>query len=162
MTAPQILAVSNTTTELSPEENELLLSAINLSSQEKSVAAELKDVKVQITELFTKRFDVAKTGTIAKLGKSSIQVKRKAGKVVLTDELLELANNIEGTELINSMEERVKNKDIDFSEDGQLRHCYRLLKMARESSKNCVIINMACPLPKMRDILNPDIIIWAR
>jgi hypothetical protein len=73
----------------------------------------------------------------------------------------ELAKNIEGTELINSMEERVKNKDIDFSEDGQLRHCYRLLKMARESSKNCVIINMTCPLPKMRDILNPDIIIWA-
>lgn len=102
MTTQQILAVSNSTTELSPEENELLLSAINLSSAEKSVQAELKDVKVKVTELFTKRFDTAKTGTIAKLGKSSIQVKRKAGKVVLPDELLELANNIDGarTDLI--------------------------------------------------------------
>lgn len=94
MTTPQLLTVSNSTTELTPEENGLLLSAINLSSQEKSVQAELKDVKVQITELFAKRFDTAKTGTIAKLGKSSIQVKRKAGKVVLPDELLELSNNI--------------------------------------------------------------------
>ena len=102
MTTQQILAVFNSTTELSPEENELLLSAINLSSAEKSVQAELKDVKVKVTELFTKRFDTAKTGTIAKLGKSSIQVKRKAGKVVLPDELLELANNIDGarTDLI--------------------------------------------------------------
>jgi hypothetical protein len=95
MTTQPLLAVSNTTTELSPEENELLLSAINLSSTEKAVQAELKDVKVKVTELFTKRFDTAKTGTIAKLGKSSIQVKRKAGKVVLTDELLELRGTID-------------------------------------------------------------------
>jgi hypothetical protein len=96
MSTSQILAVSNPTTELSSEENELLLSAINLSSTEKAVQAELKAVKVKVTELFTKRFDTTKTGTIAKLGKSSIQVKRKAGKVVLTDELLELRNTIDG------------------------------------------------------------------
>lgn len=81
--------------KLSSEENELLLSAISLSSQEKTVAAELKDIKVKVTELFTTRFDTAKTGVIAKLGKSSIQVKRKAGKVVLTDELEELKQQIE-------------------------------------------------------------------
>lgn len=110
MTTPSLLAVSNSTTELSPEENELLLSAIELSSQEKTVQAELKDVKAKVTELFTKRFDVAKTGTIAKLGESSIQVKRKAGKVVLTDELLELANNIDGarTDLIAANEGEVQ------------------------------------------------------
>jgi len=84
----------NPITELSPEENELLLSAISLSSQEKTVAAELKDIKVKVTALFTTRFDTAKTGVIAKLGKSSIQVKRKAGKVVLTDELEELTKDI--------------------------------------------------------------------
>ena len=95
MTTQPLLAVSNATTELSSEENELLLSAINLSSTEKAVQAELKDVKVKVTELFTKRFDTAKTGTIAKLGKSSIQVKRKTGKVVLTDELLELRGTID-------------------------------------------------------------------
>jgi chaperonin cofactor prefoldin len=98
MTTQSLLAVSNATTELSSEENELLLSAINLSSQEKSVQAELKDVKAKVTELFTKRFDVAKTGTIAKLGKSSIQVKRKAGKVVLPYELELLKSKIETTQ----------------------------------------------------------------
>lgn len=87
----------NPITELSSEENELLLSAISLSSQEKTVAAELKDIKVKVTELFAKRFDTTKTGTIAKLGKSSIQVKRKAGKVVLTDELEELTKDIVGS-----------------------------------------------------------------
>jgi hypothetical protein len=111
MTVPTtLLAVSNATTELTSEEQELLLSAINLSSTEKAVQAELKDVKVKVTELFTKRFDPAKTGTIAKLGKSSIQVKRKAGKVVLTNELLELANNIDGarTDLIAANEGEVQ------------------------------------------------------
>jgi chaperonin cofactor prefoldin len=98
MTTQSLLAVSNATTELSSEENELLLSAINLSSQEKSVQAELKDVKAKVTELFTKRFDIAKTGTIAKLGKSSIQVKRKAGKVVLPYELELLKSKIETTQ----------------------------------------------------------------
>jgi hypothetical protein len=95
MTTQPLLTVSNATTELTSEEQELLLSAINLSSQEKSVQAELKGVKAKVTELFTKRFDPAKTGTIAKLGKSSIQVKRKAGKVVLTDELIKLKSDIE-------------------------------------------------------------------
>ena len=66
-----------------------------VSSQEKTVADELKDIKVKVTALFTTRFDTAKTGVIAKLGKSSIQVKRKAGKVVLTDELSELKQQIE-------------------------------------------------------------------
>lgn len=94
MTTSQLFAV-NSIDELSPEENELLLSAINLSSQEKAVQSELKDVKVKVTELFTKRFDTAKTGTIAKLGKSSIQVKRKAGKVVLPDELIQLRSTID-------------------------------------------------------------------
>jgi hypothetical protein len=49
MTVPTtLLAVSNATTELTSEEQELLLSAINLSSTEKAVQAELKDVKVKV------------------------------------------------------------------------------------------------------------------
>lgn len=104
MTTQQIFAVSNSTTELSPEENELLLSAINLSSQEKSVKAELKEVKVKVTELFTKCFDTAKTGTIAKLGKSSIQVKKKAGEIVLTKELSELKQQIEQAKICLQVE----------------------------------------------------------
>ena len=58
------------------------------------------------------------------------------------------------------MEQRIENKDVDFTKDGQLRHCYRLLNQARDSRSKVTIINMACPLAKMRQILNPDIIIW--
>lgn len=103
MISPQILPI-NPIDELSPEENELLLSAINLSSQEKNVKAELKEVKVKVTELFTKRFDTAKTGTIAKLGKSSIQVKKKAGEIVLTKELSELKQQIEEAKICLQVE----------------------------------------------------------
>jgi hypothetical protein len=63
--------------------------------------------------------------------------------------------------LLNSNEIRHSSKDVDFSKDGQLRHCYRLLKMARASSTPVTIINMSCPTPKMRQILNPDIVVWA-
>jgi hypothetical protein len=63
--------------------------------------------------------------------------------------------------LLNSNELRHSSKDVDYSEDGQLRHCHRLLKMARSSKTPVTIINMTCPLPKMREILNPDIIVFA-
>lgn len=129
MTTQPLLAVSNTATELSPEENELLLSAINLSSQEKIVKAELKEVKVKVTELFTKRFDTAKTGTIAKLGKSSIQVKKKAGEIVLTKELSELKQQIEEAKIclqvenakaIEALQQQIltlqTNEEIEFME----------------------------------------------
>lgn len=73
-----------------------------------------------------------------------------------------LANLIgQDATLINSTEIRHNSKDVDFSKDGQLRHCYRLLKMARSSKTPVTIINMACPLPQMREILNPDIVVWA-
>ncbi len=71
-----------------------------------------------------------------------------------------LADKFEDCLVIDSMEERVKNKDIDFSKDGHLRHCYRLLNQARQSKTKVTIINMSCPLEKMRQILNPDIIVW--
>jgi hypothetical protein len=71
-----------------------------------------------------------------------------------------LAQRFDGVSIINSFENRKSHQDIDFTENGQLRHCYRLLNLARSTSTNVTIINMACPLPKMREILNPDIIVW--
>lgn len=71
-----------------------------------------------------------------------------------------LSQYFENCSIINSMEERVKVKDMDFSIDGQMRHCYRLLKYARASTAPVTIINMACPLPKMREVLNPDFLVW--
>lgn len=71
-----------------------------------------------------------------------------------------LAERFENVSIINSMQQRISHKDIDFSADGQLRHCYRLLNLARNSQTQITIINMACPLPKMRQILNSDIVVW--
>lgn len=72
-----------------------------------------------------------------------------------------LAERFEDASLLDSFNLRKENKDIDFTPDGQLRHCYRLLNLARSSKSQLTIINMTCPLPKMRQILNPDIVIWA-
>jgi len=73
---------------------------------------------------------------------------------------IKLAERFENSSILNSMEQRVKHKDIDFTVDGQMRHCYRMLNLARTSLTTVTIINMVCPLPKMRQILNPDIIVW--
>lgn len=62
--------------------------------------------------------------------------------------------------LLQSYNLRKSNKDIDFSEDGRIRHAYRMLNLARETKTPVTIIDMACPLVKMRQILNPDIIVW--
>lgn len=73
-----------------------------------------------------------------------------------------LANAIGGeASILDSYGLRQQFKDIDFTEDGQLRHCYRILNLARASKTPVTVINMTCPLPKMREILNPDIIVWA-
>jgi len=71
-----------------------------------------------------------------------------------------LAEKFDDVSILTSMAERVKAKDVDFTSDGQMRHCYRLLNLARQSQSKATIINMCCPLPKMRQILNPDIIVW--
>lgn len=71
-----------------------------------------------------------------------------------------LAKRFENVSIINSMQQRIAHKDVDFSVDGQMRHCYRMLNLARNSETQITIINMACPLPKMRQILNSDIVVW--
>lgn len=71
-----------------------------------------------------------------------------------------LKEYFEDSTVITSMKERISAKDIDFTEDGQMRHCYRMLNLARQSKSKVIIIDMTCPLPKMRQILNADIIVW--
>jgi hypothetical protein len=71
-----------------------------------------------------------------------------------------LTEMIPNSVLLNSREIRKQEKDIDFSNDGRMRNIYRLLSMARNKTEDCVIIDSVCPLPEMREILNPDIIVW--
>lgn len=73
-----------------------------------------------------------------------------------------LANAIGGDcSYLDSYALRHHFKDIDFTEDGQIRHCYKILNLARGASTPVSLINMTCPLSKMREILNPDVIVWA-
>lgn len=71
-----------------------------------------------------------------------------------------LSERFQDCVLIDSMQERLKYKTVDFSEAGHLRHCHRILNLVRSSRSKVNIINMSCPLAKMRQILNPDIIVW--
>lgn len=71
-----------------------------------------------------------------------------------------LAENITNSKLIKSKTVREELKDIDFTYDGRMRQTYRLLTMCRDSREDCVIVDMVCPLPEMREILNPDVIVW--
>lgn len=64
------------------------------------------------------------------------------------------------TKLLESKSIRQQEKDIDFSYDGRMRHAYRMLDIARECEEDIVVIDMVCPLPEMREIINPDIIVW--
>jgi hypothetical protein len=73
-----------------------------------------------------------------------------------------LAEKLAGSELFRSREVRVKDKDIDYTTDGRLRQSYRMLALARNSNKNCVILDHACVLEEQRDIINPDIIVYMR
>lgn len=71
-----------------------------------------------------------------------------------------LSRRLDNCSLIDSMQERLKYKTVDFSERGHMRQCHRMLKLARQSKSKVTILNMTCPLEKMRQILNPDIIVW--
>jgi len=67
----------------------------------------------------------------------------------------------ESCTVINSMQQRHLARDLDFTVNGQIRHCHRLLKQARASKSDLTIIDMCCPIPEMREVLNPDFLIWA-
>jgi hypothetical protein len=73
----------------------------------------------------------------------------------------QLNESLPNSELLKSRDIRIAQQDVDFTHDGKMRHVYRMLDFARNSKAEYAIIDMVCPLPEMREILNPDIIIWA-
>ena len=87
-----------------------------------------------------------------------IMGKPNSSRKQVTDEL---AKHFENSKVLNSYEQRVIHKDIDFTEGGRLRHTHRILTMARNSADNEItFINQVCPLEEQRTILNPDLIFW--
>jgi hypothetical protein len=67
---------------------------------------------------------------------------------------------IDNSIVLRSADIRKEEKDIDFTNDGRMRHTYRMLDLARERKEDFVIIDMVCPLPEMRQLLNADLVIW--
>jgi hypothetical protein len=69
---------------------------------------------------------------------------------------------IPDSELLRSSDIRKNLSDVDFTHSGRMRHTSRMLTLARQSTGNHVIIDMVAPLAEQRELLNPDIIIWAQ
>lgn len=106
----------------------------------------LNDGLVQYYRLITdKKFRVLVMG---KPGSNRSQVAEK------------LSEAIPNSRLLRSKTIREQLKDIDFTYDGRMRQTYRLLTLCRNATEDCTIVDMVCPLPEMREILNPDIIVW--
>lgn len=72
----------------------------------------------------------------------------------------QLAERISGSSLLRSMEIRVQDKDIDYTESGRMRHTYRMLTRARSDKSTCVILDHVCALQAQREVINPDILVY--
>ena len=61
---------------------------------------------------------------------------------------------------LNADEIRKKFNDWDFSESGRIRQSKRMREIADMSNRDFVIADFVCPLKEMRDIYDPNFLIW--
>ncbi len=61
---------------------------------------------------------------------------------------------------LNADEIRAKFDDWDFSAQGRIRQSRRMREIADVSNKDYIIADFVCPLQEMRDIYDPDFLIW--
>ena len=81
-----------------------------------------------------------------------------AGKTTLAEELMRhLAPDAVH---LNADAIRKVNNDWDFSEEGRLRQAHRIRKLADNIIRPYAIADFVAPLPEMRQIYDPDYIIW--
>lgn len=85
-----------------------------------------------------------------------------AGKTTLSQELYNnLWRSNHSTHWLNADKIRKEYNDWDFSTEGRFRQALRMRDLAGKSSKyEFVICDFIAPLPQMRDIVDPDYIIW--
>lgn len=62
--------------------------------------------------------------------------------------------------LVTSEQLRNQEQDVDYSEEGELRHAYRVLDHVSSHRKTHVVVDMTAPLSEQREIINPDLIFW--
>lgn len=61
---------------------------------------------------------------------------------------------------LNADKLRELYSDWDFSYEGRMRQAARMKTFADCSEDKFIIADFVCPLPEMRDIFSPDVIIW--
>ena len=62
---------------------------------------------------------------------------------------------------LNADKVRAEFNDWDFSTEGRMRQSIRMKQLALQCNHHdLVICDLVAPLPEMRTIINPDIIVW--
>lgn len=80
-----------------------------------------------------------------------------SGKTTIAKKICEL---LPDTYYLNGDEVRKKYDDWDFSREGRLRQADRMRDLAKESYHSFVLNDFICPLPEMREKVDPDWIVW--
>jgi adenylylsulfate kinase len=80
-----------------------------------------------------------------------------SGKTTLTKELLKILPN---SESFNADEIRTQYNDWDFSDQGRIRQCERMKKLAEESKANYVICDFIAPTNEIRQKFNADFLVF--
>jgi len=84
-----------------------------------------------------------------------------AGKTTLAEALInQLLRESRSVFWLNADDVRRSYNDWDFSEEGRIRQSERMRDFANERSEEFVICDFVAPLPKMREIVDPDYLIW--
>lgn len=85
-----------------------------------------------------------------------------AGKTKLAQELYNvLWRSNHSAFWLNADKIREEYNDWDFSIEGRLRQAQRMYTLAEDSNNyEFVICDFVAPLPQMRDIFNPDYVVW--
>ena len=81
-----------------------------------------------------------------------------AGKTYLADKLVPKI----GATWLNADKVRKEANDWDFSPEGRIRQAKRMAEKAEKFKKegSHVVADFVCPIPKARELFNPDFIIW--
>jgi adenylylsulfate kinase len=84
-----------------------------------------------------------------------------SGKSELAKELHNLFQEHEISSFrINGDEVRQAHNDWDFSVEGRIRQANRMAKLAKKSDVKFLIADFIAPTKQIRDIFNPDMLIW--
>lgn len=84
-----------------------------------------------------------------------------SGKTTLAKELVSRLEQVGKQVLwLNADKIRTIFNDWDFSNEGRIRQAVRMRRLANGSEDDFIIADFVAPLKEMRDIFDPDYLIW--